>query len=77
MVYVTTLESKPCVRTGRHVVHNLHVHWVLVTKYRRKAFTDTMLTRGEEVMREVCTTFEAELKQFNAEQDHVHHPPKA
>lgn len=61
-------------------MHNLHVHLVFVTKYRRKAFTDAMLTRCEEVMREVCTTFEAELKQFNGEQDHVHllvhYPPK-
>jgi putative transposase len=58
----------------------MHVHLVFVTKYRRKAFTDAMLTRCEEVMREVCTDFEAELKQFNAEQGHVHllvhYPPK-
>jgi putative transposase len=70
----------PDVRTGRHVVHSLHVHLVFVTRYRRNAFTDTMLTRCEEVMREVCTTFEAERKQFNGEQDHVHllvhYPPK-
>ena len=62
----------PDVRTGRHVVYNLHVHLVFVTKYRRKAFTDAMLTRTEEIMRDVCTDFEAELKQFNGEQDHVH-----
>lgn len=40
------------------------VVFVFVTKYTR----------------EVCTDFEAELKQFNGEQDHVHllvdHPPK-
>ena len=34
--YVTTLEPKPDVRTGRHVVHHLHVHLGFVTKYRRK-----------------------------------------
>lgn len=72
--------SHPDVRTGRHVVYNLHVHSVFVTKYRRKAFTDAMLTRTEEIMREVCTDFEAELQQFNGEQDHVHllvhYPPK-
>ncbi|MFE7529306.1 IS200/IS605 family transposase [Kitasatospora sp. NPDC057542] len=70
----------PDVRTGRHVVHHLHVHLVFVTKYRRRAFTDAMLTRCEEIMQDVCTDFEAELKQFNGEQDHVrllvHHPPK-
>ncbi|MFD0509935.1 IS200/IS605 family transposase [Streptomyces aureus] len=58
----------------------MHVHLVFVTKYRRKAFTDAMLTRTEEIMRDVCTDFEAELKQFNGEQDHVHllvhYPPK-
>lgn len=67
-------------RTGRHVVYNLHVHLVFVTKYRRKAFTDEMLTRCEGNMREVCTDFEADLKQFNGEEDHVHllvqYPPK-
>ena len=70
----------PDVRTGRHVVHNLHVHLVFVTKYRRKALTDAMLTRCEEIMREVCQDFEAELEQFNGEDDHVHllvhYPPK-
>lgn len=30
----------PDVRTGRDVVYNLHVHFVFVTKYRRKAMTD-------------------------------------
>ncbi len=56
------------------------MHLVFVTKYRRKAFTDEMLTRCEEIMREVCTDFEADLKQFNGEEDHVHllvhYPPK-
>ena len=70
----------PGVRTGRHVVSNLHVHLVFLTKHRREAFTDTMLTRSEEIMREVCQDFEAELKQFNGGQDHVHllvhYPPK-
>lgn len=70
----------PDVRTGHHVACNLHAHLVFVTKYRRNAFTDTMLTRTEEIMRKVCADFEAELKQFNGEQDHVHllvhYPPK-
>ncbi|GAA4794806.1 hypothetical protein GCM10023329_54260 [Streptomyces sanyensis] len=42
--------------------------------------TDAMLTRCEEIMRKVCADFEAELKQFNGEDDHVHllvhYPPK-
>ncbi|MFF1569904.1 IS200/IS605 family transposase, partial [Streptomyces sp. NPDC058293] len=40
--------------------------------------SDKMLKRCEEIMREACTDFEAELKQFNGEEDqlHLHYPPK-
>jgi hypothetical protein len=31
-----------------------------------------MLTRCEEIMRKVCEDFEAELKEFKGERDHVH-----
>ncbi|MGI5281972.1 IS200/IS605 family transposase [Nonomuraea polychroma] len=70
----------PDVRTGRHVVYTLHAHLVFVTKYRRGVFTDEMLIRCEELMREVCADFEVELREFNGEHDHVHllvhYPPK-
>ncbi|KPC66423.1 transposase [Streptomyces chattanoogensis] len=39
-----------------------------------------MLMRCEESMRDVCTDFDAELKRFSGERDHVrllvHYPPK-
>jgi len=58
----------------------MHVHLVFVTKYRRGVLDDAMLTRCEEVMREVCADFGAELVEFTGEHDHVHllveHPPK-
>ncbi|MFC5673936.1 IS200/IS605 family transposase [Streptomyces incanus] len=67
-------------RTGRHVTYHLHAHLVFVTKYRRGVFDDAMLKRCEEIMREVCRKFEAELREFNGEADHVHlsvhYPPK-
>ncbi|MER5510564.1 IS200/IS605 family transposase, partial [Streptomyces sp. NPDC002766] len=67
-------------RRGRHVVSAMHVHLVFVTKYRRGEFNDEMLTRCEEIMCKVCADFEAELKEFNGERDHVHllinYPPK-
>ncbi|MFG2673876.1 MULTISPECIES: IS200/IS605 family transposase [unclassified Streptomyces] len=73
-------ETDPDVRRGNHVVFNLHVHLVFVTKYRRGVFNDDMLTRCEEIMRDVCQSFEAELREFNGEDDHVHllvhYPPK-
>ncbi|MFI9779419.1 IS200/IS605 family transposase [Streptomyces sp. NPDC051956] len=73
-------EAAPDIRRGAHVVYNLHVHSVFVTKYRRGMMDDAMLTRCEEIMREVCGSFDAELKEFNGERDHVHlvvhYPPK-
>lgn len=73
-------EPNPDIRTGRHVVYNLHVHLVFVTKYRRDVFNDEMLIRCRQIMSEVCQSFEAELREFNGETDHVHllvhYPPK-
>ncbi|MBT2505471.1 IS200/IS605 family transposase [Streptomyces sp. ISL-98] len=73
-------EPDPDIRRGNHVIYNLHVHLVFVTKYRRGVFNDEMLTRCEEIMRNVCQDFEAELKEFNGEEGHVHllvhYPPK-
>ncbi|MGW1554118.1 IS200/IS605 family transposase, partial [Streptomyces sp. NPDC002346] len=73
-------KPNPDIRTGRHVDSHLHAHLVFVTKYRRGVFDDDMLKRCEEIMREVCGKFEAELIEFNGEADHVHllvhYPPK-
>lgn len=53
---------------------------MFVTTYRRNVFNDAMLTRCEEFMRKVCEDFEADLIEFNGEEDHVHllihYPPK-
>lgn len=59
-------------RRARHSVSLLHAHLVFVTKYRRKVFTDAMLTYCEHTMREVCADLGAELVEFNGEADHVH-----
>ena len=53
---------------------------VFVTKRRGKVFNIAHLERLEEICRDVCSDFEAELKEFNGERDHVHllviYPPK-
>jgi putative transposase len=58
----------------------MHVHLVFVTKCRRNVFNEEMLRRCEDIMIEVCDSFEAELREFNGEHDHVHllihYPPK-
>jgi putative transposase len=53
---------------------------VFVTKYRRGVFDSEMLACCEDAMRKVCGDFEAVLREFNGEPDHVHllveYPPK-
>ena len=67
-------------RRGRHVVFNLHVHLVFVAKYRRKVFTKEVLDDMRGIFESVCTDFEAQLVEFDGEDDHVHllvnYPPK-
>ena len=68
------------IRTGRHCVFLLHVHLVFVTKYRKNVFAKEHLGYLKEIFSKVCNDFEADLKEFNGEDDHVHllveYPPK-
>ena len=58
----------------------MHAHLVFITKYRHPVFTAAHLDRTEQIMRDVCDDFEAELVEFNGEPNHVHllvnFPPK-
>ena len=60
------------IRTGRHCVFVLHAHLVFVTKYRHRVFSAVHLARMEQIMRDVCEDFGAELREFNSEAGHVH-----
>ena len=68
------------IRKGRHCVCVLQVHLVFVTKYRRGVFTKEVLDDLHGIFTSVCTDFEAELMEFDGEDDHVHllvnYPPK-
>ncbi|TCM58044.1 putative transposase [Acinetobacter calcoaceticus] len=55
-----------------HCVYKLTYHLVLVTKYRKKCFTNAMLNRLEEITKKNCTDWEIELLEFNGEADHIH-----
>ena len=58
----------------------MHVHLVFVAKYRRGVFTKKTLDHLQDIFSGVCTDFEAELLEFDGEDDHVHllirYPPK-
>ena len=53
-------------------VFGLHAHVVFVTKYRHGVPTAAHLERMEQIMRDVCADFGAELAECNGETDHVH-----
>jgi len=58
----------------------MHVHLVFVTKYRRNVFTKEILDDLRQIFARVCEDFEAQLVEFEGEDDHVHllvnYPPK-
>jgi putative transposase len=58
----------------------MHVHLVFVTKYRREVFTKEILDDMRSIFASVCRDFEAELVEFDGEDDHVrllvNYPPK-
>ena len=74
------MEKETDLRRGRYVVFNLHVHLVFVTKYRQKVFTKEILDDMQQIFESVCSDFEAQLVEFDGENDHVHllvnYPPK-
>lgn len=55
-----------------HCVYKLKYHLVLVTKYRKKCFTNDMLIRLEEICQRVCDKWEINLDEFGGESDHIH-----
>lgn len=58
----------------------MHVHLVFVTKYRREVFTKEILDDLHVIFAQTCLDFEADLVEFDGEDDHVHllvnYPPK-
>ena len=67
-------------RRGRHCVFTLHARLVFATKYRRRVFTAPVLVDMRAIFEKVCADFEAELVEFDGEDDHVrllvNYPPK-
>ena len=72
---------------GKQVLHHSHnavyrlvYHLVLVSKYRRKVFTDAILMRCAEILGALCVAHGGALLECSGEGDHVHAlidmPPK-
>jgi putative transposase len=59
-------------RKGSHSVFSVRLHFVFVTRYRRKAINAAMLIRMHEMFSQVCKKMDCELIAFDGEVDHVH-----
>lgn len=57
---------------GFRSVYRLTAHVVLVTKYRKKAISEKVLTRLKEIFTDTLIKWECTLIEFNGESDHVH-----
>ncbi|HYX17344.1 MAG TPA: IS200/IS605 family transposase [Nostoc sp.] len=63
---------QPSLRKSSHAVFCIHLHIVLVTKYRRKVITSEILNRLQVIFTDLCEQQKASLLEFNGETDHVH-----
>lgn len=59
-------------RTSNHSAYRMYFNLVLVMKYRHKCLNSTMLSRLEELMRDLLVKWDCGLIEFGGEEDHVH-----
>jgi putative transposase len=64
--------QKQALKTLFHGVFSLHLHLVVVTKYRRRCIDAPILARLSEIFGNLCERWDCELLEFNGEPDHVH-----
>ena len=72
--------AKQVLHHNYNAVYRLVYHLVLVSKYRKKVFTNGIIKRCEEIFSDLCSTWGGELLECSGEADHVHAlldmPPK-
>ena len=59
-------------QSTRHAKFLLHAHLIFTPKYRKRIFTNEHLSRMKEIFESICKDINAELVEFNGEEDHVH-----
>ena len=69
---VRSMKNNKDIRQGRNCVFLMHVHLVFVTKCRRGVFTKEVINDLRAIFSNVCKDFEAELVEFDGENDCVH-----
>jgi putative transposase len=59
------------VRKGSHSVFSIQLHFVFVTKYRKKVINAPILDRMHEIFANICVKTNCILIEFSGEQDHA------
>ena len=59
-------------RKGSHSIFSIQLHFVFVTKYRKKVINAPILDRMHEIFTNICIKTNCILIEFSGEQDHVH-----
>ena len=59
-------------RYGSRTVFQIEYHFVRITKYRYKVLTVEVAERVQELVRQVCETFEIRIVKGVVSKDHVH-----
>src|SRR5450759_3267962 len=66
------MSTKQELKTFSHSVFSLHLHLVLVTKYRQRCIDAAILARLGAIFRGLADRWGCDLLEFNGEPDHVH-----
>ena len=66
------MPTKQEMKTLYHCVFSLHLHLVLVTKYRRRCIDAAILSRLHAIFLNLKQRWGCDLREFNGEPDHVH-----
>ncbi|MBW4445338.1 MAG: IS200/IS605 family transposase [Spirirestis rafaelensis WJT71-NPBG6] len=63
---------KAQLRKGAHAVFAIQFHIIFVTKYRKNAINQEILSKLQEVFSRVCEKRKCILLEFNGEENHIH-----
>ena len=58
--------------SNAHSVFLLNYHLILVVKYRRKVFDDTISERAKEIFSKIAPNYNISLQEWGHDEDHVH-----
>ena len=58
--------------SNAHSVFLLHYHLVLVVKYRREVFDNSISKRAKEIFEYIAPNYNITLQEWNHDKDHVH-----